>query len=175
MNELALFAGAGGNIEDNTANWLAKYREQGMNKDEQIKMLRDALDNAIMDLEFAVAMLGKSYPARAESISIRLSAQREALAATENVQEDRHALQVDGKHHAPCARHCEATAYGIEIRRYQAACKETEQVFRMQINDYAAFRTSILAALGEPADSTIDIVERIGQMRQGNEEPVAWL
>jgi hypothetical protein len=35
-------------------------------------------------------------------------------------QGDRHALQAEGTHPAPCARHCEATAFGIEIRRLEA-------------------------------------------------------
>lgn len=30
---------------------------------------------------------------------------------------DRHELQATGTHPAPCARHCESTAYEIEIRR----------------------------------------------------------
>jgi len=30
---------------------------------------------------------------------------------------DRHELQAAGTHPAPCARHCESTAYEIEIRR----------------------------------------------------------
>lgn len=32
---------------------------------------------------------------------------------------DRQALQAAGVHPAPCARHCEATAFEIEIRRLQ--------------------------------------------------------
>lgn len=33
---------------------------------------------------------------------------------------DRHELQSAGTHPAPCARHCESTAYEIEIRRLRA-------------------------------------------------------
>ena len=38
--------------------------------------------------------------------------------------EDRHELQRDGMHPAPCARHCEAPAFKAEIRRLQAAQSE---------------------------------------------------
>ena len=33
---------------------------------------------------------------------------------------DRHELQAAGTHPAPCARHCEATAFEIEIRRLRS-------------------------------------------------------
>lgn len=38
---------------------------------------------------------------------------------------DRHELQAAGKHPAPCARHCESTAYEIEIRRLRSCLKKT--------------------------------------------------
>lgn len=37
---------------------------------------------------------------------------------------DRRALQREGKHPAPCARHCEATAFQVELRRLQALLRE---------------------------------------------------
>lgn len=37
---------------------------------------------------------------------------------------NRHDLQRKGKHPAPCARHCEATAFKLEIRRLKALLKE---------------------------------------------------
>lgn len=39
--------------------------------------------------------------------------------------EDRRELQADGKHPAPCARHCESTAYEIEIRQLKRALAES--------------------------------------------------
>ena len=45
------------------------------------------------------------------------------------VQEpDRRALQAEGKHPAPCARHCEAKAFEIEIRSLKSALKQAQQV-----------------------------------------------
>ena len=37
---------------------------------------------------------------------------------------DRHELQRQGKHPAPCARHCEATAFEVELRRLRALLRE---------------------------------------------------
>ena len=43
------------------------------------------------------------------------------------VQEpDRRALQAEGKHPAPCARHCEAKAFEIEIRSLKSALKQAQ-------------------------------------------------
>ena len=37
---------------------------------------------------------------------------------------ERQALQAEGKHPAPCARHCEAKAFEIEIRSLKSALKQ---------------------------------------------------
>lgn len=37
---------------------------------------------------------------------------------------DRHELQAQGNHPAPCARWCEATAFEIELRRLRALLRE---------------------------------------------------
>lgn len=42
-------------------------------------------------------------------------------------QPERHELQADGKHPAPCARFCEANAFQIEIRRLKAQLEQPEQ------------------------------------------------
>ena len=39
-------------------------------------------------------------------------------------QPERHTLQAQGKHPAPCARHCEAQAFQIVIRSLEAKLKE---------------------------------------------------
>jgi hypothetical protein len=39
---------------------------------------------------------------------------------TAAINNARTALQAEGKHPAPCARHCEATAFRIEERRLKA-------------------------------------------------------
>ena len=43
------------------------------------------------------------------------------------VQPERHELQADGKHPAPCARFCEANAFQIEIRNLKARLAQPEQ------------------------------------------------
>ena len=54
-----------------------------------------------------------------------ITALREALA--QPVQEpDRRALQAEGTHPAPCARHCEAKAFEIEIRGLKSALKQAQ-------------------------------------------------
>ncbi len=46
---------------------------------------------------------------------------------------DRHEMQAAGTHPAPCARHCESTAYEIEIRRLRAELAASrEREARMQ-------------------------------------------
>lgn len=61
-----------------------------------------------------------SFPAKhlTPFISSARTALREALAeeSSGTEQPERHELQKDGKHPAPCARFCEATAFNIEIR-----------------------------------------------------------
>lgn len=84
---------------------------------------------------------------------------------------DRHEMQAAGTHPAPCARHCESTAYEIEIRRLRAelaASREREARMRAMIADdghamtfqsLGQYRTSLLRALAEGArgaDALID-------------------
>ena len=42
-------------------------------------------------------------------------------------QSERHELQAKGEHPAPCARHCEATAFGIVIKNLKAQLAQSEQ------------------------------------------------
>ena len=76
---------------------------------------------------------------------------------------DRHEMQAAGTHPAPCARHCESTAYEIEIRRLRAelaASREREARMRAMIADdsyamtfqsFGQYRTSLLRELAEGA------------------------
>ena len=53
---------------------------------------------------------------------------------------DRHEMQAAGTHPAPCARHCESTAYEIEIRRLRAelaASREREARMRDALDKIA--------------------------------------
>ena len=56
-----------------------------------------------------------------------ITALREALAQPEQ-EPDRRALQAAGTHPAPCARHCEAKAFEIEIRGLKSALKQAQPV-----------------------------------------------
>lgn len=47
-------------------------------------------------------------------------ARDDALTRVKELETERQALQAEGKHPAPCARHCEANAYQIEVRRLVA-------------------------------------------------------
>lgn len=47
-------------------------------------------------------------------------ARDDALTRVKELEAERQALQAEGKHPAPCARHCEANAYQIEVRRLVA-------------------------------------------------------
>jgi len=51
-----------------------------------------------------------------------ITAIKEALAQTE-----RHELQAKGEHPAPCARHCEAPAFGIVIKNLKAQLAQTQE------------------------------------------------
>lgn len=46
-------------------------------------------------------------------------ARDDALARVKELEAGRQALQTEGKHTAPCARHCEANAFQIEVRRLE--------------------------------------------------------
>jgi hypothetical protein len=60
----------------------------------------------------------------------------------QQAEPDRRPLQAEGKHPAPCARHCEAKAFEIEIRSLksaletQAASKEDMKVYRSIVDNY---------------------------------------
>ena len=51
---------------------------------------------------------------------------KEALAQTE-----RHELQAKSEHPAPCARHCEATAFGIVIKNLKAQLAQKQEPIAM--------------------------------------------
>lgn len=52
-----------------------------------------------------------------------------AQAEIERLTADRRVLQADGKHPAPCAKFCEATAFTIELRRAQAEIERLREVW----------------------------------------------
>lgn len=52
------------------------------------------------------------------------------LGDVERLTSDRRTLQAAGEHPAPCARHCESTAYEIELRQLRARADAAEARLR---------------------------------------------
>ena len=68
--------------------------------------------------EPTLSQLAEELGESVENITLAIQAAQPALSLTpEGGQPTRHDLQKEGKHPAPCARFCEATAFEIEIRR----------------------------------------------------------
>ena len=61
-----------------------------------------------------------------EYLPVHFDSHFEAIAAlrAQLAQPDRQSLQAAGTHPAPCARHCEANAFEIEIRSLKSALKQ---------------------------------------------------
>ena len=110
-----------------------------MTKDNIIRMAREAgladangVVHAAYQLEAFTALVAahKTEVITAEAYRCGYKAGMEAAAVIcENlpVQEpDRRALQAEGKHPAPCARHCEAKAFEIEIRSLNSRLKQQQ-------------------------------------------------
>ena len=56
---------------------------------------------------------------------------------------DRHELQSAGTHPAPCARHCESTAYEIEIRRLRHDIEHHVRIATEAIQEAEQLRTEL--------------------------------
>jgi hypothetical protein len=81
-------------------------------------MTQEALRMALEVLEKNTKHLPADFDYHFEAIT----AIKEALA-----QPERHELQAKGEHPAPCARHCEATAFGIVIKNLKAQLAQTQE------------------------------------------------
>lgn len=69
---------------------------------------------------------------------------------------DRHEMQAAGTHPAPCARHCESTAYEIELRRLRAelaASREREARMRDIGGQLSNAAFNLAQRPGEPLSS----------------------
>ena len=80
--------------------------------------MKEALKLALEALEYTADYDHPHY----EDQLTAITAIKEALA-----QPDYRALQAQGKHPAPCARHCEAQAFQIVIRSLEAKLKGGNQ------------------------------------------------
>lgn len=56
---------------------------------------------------------------------------------------DRHEMQAAGTHPAPCARHCESTAYEIEIRRLRHDIERHVRIATEAIQEAEQLRTEL--------------------------------
>lgn len=59
---------------------------------------------------------------------------------------DRHELQSAGTHPAPCARHCESTAYEIEIRRLRHDIEHHVRIATEAIQEAEQLRAELSAS-----------------------------
>ena len=83
---------------------------------------------------------------------------------------DRQALQANGTHPAPCARHCEAQAFKVEIRNLKAQLEQPAQEPRIdQGPDYE--RGFVDGRMYQTQTSVDKAVNAIAKPAQ---EPVAW-
>ena len=61
---------------------------------------------------------------------------------------DRHEMQAAGTHPAPCARHCEATAFEIEIRRLRSEVTRLSSMLDHQRDEAIETERMLRAELG---------------------------
>ena len=86
----------------------------------------EAMQQALEALEVAMTPLAKDR----QEVLRAITALRTAMLQPPLPEQepDRRALQAAGTHPAPCARHCEAKAFEIEIRGLKSALKQAQQV-----------------------------------------------
>lgn len=74
-----------------------------------------------------------------------------AVREIERLTAGRHELQAAGTHPAPCARHCEATAFQIEIRRLRHDIEHHVRIATEAIQEAEKLRTELTASRGREA------------------------
>lgn len=79
---------------------------------------------------------------------------------------DRHELQSAGTHPAPCARHCESTAYEIEIRRLRHDIEHHVRIATEAIQEAEQLRTE-LAVSREREARMRDALDHIARVSMG--------
>lgn len=123
-------------IVEHIDSWGAQQSEQG--KAEQTTFLKECMDRGQAEFnrkwteqkeraEKAEANLKQVNEWRAAALAesqalgeLWAAKVEKAEARVKELETGRHALQAEGKHPAPCARHCEAQAFKIEVRRLEA-------------------------------------------------------
>ena len=82
------------------------------------------------------------------------SALEAAQAEIERLTADRRVLQADGKHPAPCAKFCEATAFTIELRRASAEIEREKECTALAVTQAEKLIQQRNAALARLAELT---------------------
>lgn len=79
--------------------------------------------------------------------SVKVNAENAKLRAEiERLNSDRRVLQADGKHPAPCARHCEANAFNIELSRAKKTIERKDALLREALNALEASQRYVEAS-----------------------------
>jgi hypothetical protein len=92
---------------------------------------KKALEAALEQQQAAQTVLDLVTDHGVHGMDRALTALRTALEQAPN----RQALQAAGTHSAPCARHCEAKAYEIEIRLLNSALREAQEQRKLLTDD----------------------------------------
>ena len=96
-----------------------------MTKEEALKLALEALEHCITTC-FDKYSYEEVVRRPEHFVNQTITAIKEALAQPAQ-EPDRQALQANGTHPAPCARHCEATAFNIVIRNLKAQLAQPAQ------------------------------------------------
>jgi hypothetical protein len=97
-----------------------------LTKDEALKLALEALETCGDDEWHTDDDYGMTQVYDDHKVSEAITAIKEALAQPAQ-EPDRQTLQANGTHPAPCARHCEATAFNIVIRHLEAQLAQPAQ------------------------------------------------
>lgn len=81
-----------------------------------------------MSIERVITELREENKNVSDQHEIGAQALEKAEARVKELEADRQSLQAEGKHPAPCARHCEANAFQIEVRRLEAESAHKQSI-----------------------------------------------
>lgn len=135
----------------------------------QIEALRDMFDSARLALDVIRNALGVPVEPHQSQLERMVEA---AQAKRGAVPIDRNELQAAGAHPAPCARHCEATAFDIEVRNLRSQAKHSmlcAEAFKAEAGNLRR----VLASLVDEIDSLIGESTGVYGLHQ-NGDPSPW-
>jgi len=124
-----------------------------MTKDEALNLAFDALSDfdyekrltALTAIKAALAQPAQGWKLR----EVYFDEHGEPTMHKEPAQEpDRQTLQANGTHPAPCARHCEAQAFKVEIRNLKAQLAQPAQEPESECNFESVYQRGYLDGIG---------------------------